>query len=237
MAMFQAPRTSVINRLLTMLPREEYDRLMPNLEVISLPLGQVLYRPNKPIQHVYFPISSVVSLVTFMEDATAVEVVTVGNEGMVGLPVFLGVDQIPAQAFSQVSGDALRMQAKVFKHEVTPGSPLHNLLQRYAQALFNRISQLTACNRRHSIEQRCCRCLLMTHDRVGANEFFLTQEFLAQMLGVRRAGVSEVAASFQKAGLIRYSRGNMTILDRQGLEAITCECYSKIKQEFDRLLG
>jgi len=210
---------------------------MPNLEAISLPLGQVLYMPNEPIQHIYFPISGVVSLVTFMEDGSAVEVVTVGNEGMLGLSVFLGVDQIPAQAFSQVSGDALRMQAQVFKHEVTPGSPLHNLLRRYSQALFNRISQLAACNRRHSIEQRCCRCLLMTHDRVEANKFFLTQECLAQMLGVRRAGISEVAASFQKAGLIRYSRGNMTILDRQGLEATACDCYAKVKQEFDRLLG
>jgi CRP-like cAMP-binding protein len=172
-----------------------------------------------------------------MEDGTVVELATVGNEGMVGLPVFLGGDTMPLKAFVQIPGDAMRMKADVFKDSVNQGSPLHGLLQRYTQALFNQVAQSTACNRVHSIEERCCRWLLMTRDRVESDGFPLTQEFLSQMLGVRRPSVSVVAAILQKAGLIRYSRGRITILDREGLEAAACECYAIIKQEFDRLLG
>ncbi|OWY64040.1 hypothetical protein B7486_49525 [cyanobacterium TDX16] len=172
-----------------------------------------------------------------MEDGGVVEAATVGNEGMVGLPVFLEADTIPSQAIVQIPGDALRMKADAFKAWVDQSQPLQNLLKRYTQVMFNSIMQTAACNRRHEIEQRCCRWLLMTHDRVGSDNFPLTQEFLAQMLGVRRPSVSVVASILQKAGLIRYSRGKIIILDRPGLESATCECYPVIKQEFDRLLG
>jgi len=225
------------NRLLTALPKEEYERLQPHLELVSMSLKQVIYEPNEPLRHVYFPKNGVISLLTVMEDGNAVEVATVGNEGMVGLPVFLRAKTIPGLAFSQVPGDALRMKADVFQREVTPSSPLYNLLQRYTQAVFNQISQSAACNRLHSIEERFCRWMLMTQDRVGANQFPLTQEFLAQMLGVRRASVSVVAAMIQKAGLISYNRGKMTIVDREGLENVSCECYAIINAEFERLLS
>lgn len=231
------PGIAAKNRLLTALPLEEYERLLPNLETVSLPLKYVLYEPNEPIEHVYFPIHGVVSLVTIMEDGVAVEIATVGNEGMIGLPVFLGSEIIPMKAFSQIPGKGMRIKADVFKDLVNQGSPLHDLLQRYTQALFNQTAQSAACNRLHSIEERCCRWLLMIHDRVDSDEYLLTQEFLSQMLGVRRASVNMVASILQKARLIRYSRGRITILDRLGLEAASCECYARIKQEFDRLLG
>ncbi|GAB1544627.1 Crp/Fnr family transcriptional regulator [Scytonema sp. NUACC21] len=225
------------NRLLAALPPEEHQRLLPHLQFITLEYKQVLYQPNEPIEYVYFPNNGVISLLTIMENGEAVEVGTVGNEGFVGLPLFLGANSIPGQAFSQIPGEALRMRAEVFKGKVTPGSPLHNLLQRYTQAMFNQIAQSAACNRLHSIEERFCRWLLMTEDRVGSHQFPITHEFLGQMLGVRRASVSVVAATIQRAGLISYSRGKMTILDREGLEDITCECYGIVKAEFDRLLG
>lgn len=207
------------------------------MEPVSLDLKKVLYAPNEPIDHVYFVNKGVVSLVNIMENGEIVEIATVGNEGMVGLPVFLGSDTIPGKAFAQVPGDGMRMKANVFKDKVTPGSPLHNLLQRYTQALFNQIAQSAACNRAHSIEERFCRWLLMTRDRVDSDTFPLTQEFLAHMLGVRRASVNTVASIIQKAGLIQYSRGKMKILDRVGLEASACECYGIVKAEFDRLVG
>lgn len=235
--MSQASPATLENRLLAALPREEYERLVANMESISLNLKQDLYLPNKPIEHVYFVKSGVVSLLNIMEDGAAVEVATVGNEGMVGLPVFLGANSIPGRAFAQISGDAWKMRADVFKDKVTAGSQLHALLQRYTQALFNLIAQSSACNRLHSIEERMCRWMLMTQDRVGTNEFPLTQEFIAQMLGVRRPSVSVVAAILQKAGLISYSRGKMTILEREGLEAASCECYGVVKGEFERLVG
>lgn len=225
------------NRLLAALPKEEYERLVANMEGVSLKLKQSVYEPNELIEYVYFVKNGVVSLLTVMEDGREVEVATVGNEGMVGLPVFLGSDKIPGKAFSQVPGDALRMKADVFKDKVTPGSPLHDLLQRYTQALFNLIAQGSACNSLHSVEERMCRWLLMTQDRVGQDEFPLTQEFLSKMLSVRRPTVSMTASILQKAGLICYSRGKITILDREGLEASSCECYGIITAEFDRLVG
>ncbi|NMG21338.1 Crp/Fnr family transcriptional regulator [Brasilonema bromeliae SPC951] len=225
------------NRLLAILPTEEYKRLLPHMESIFLPLKQILYQMNEPIEYVYFPKNGIVSLVTIMEDGATAEIATVGNEGMIGLPVFLGTDQIPGQAFSQIPGESMRMKAEEFKTFVTPDSPLYKLLQRYTQTLFNQVAQSAACNCLHCIEKRFCRWLLMTHDRVQSDEFLLTQEFLAQMLGVRRASVSQVASIFQKAGIISYSRGQMRILDRTGLQAASCECYAKVKQEFERLLG
>lgn len=228
---------AIPNRLLAALPQEEYLRLLSLMEPVPLDLKRVLYAPNEPIDHVYFVNKGVVSLVNIMENGEIVEIATVGNEGMVGLPVFLGADRIPGEAFAQVPGDAMRMKANVFKDKVTPGSPLHNLLQRYTQALFNQIAQSASCNRMHSIEERLCRWLLMTRDRVDSDTFPLTQEFLAQMLGVRRASVNTVASIIQKAGLIQYSRGKMKILNREGLEGSSCECYGTVKAEYDRLLN
>ncbi len=237
MPTFQDHPKALKNRLLAALPTEEYERLEPYLQRVSLEFHQSLYQPNEPIEHVYFPTDGVVSLLNLMENGDAVEVGTVGNEGMVGLPVLLGANTIPGQAFSQIPGAALRMRANVFQREVTPGSPLYNLLLRYTLALFNQIAQSSACNRLHSIEERFCRWMLMTQDRVASNQFPITHEFLGQMLGVRRASVSVVAATIQKAGLITYKRGKMTILDREGLEDVSCECYAIIKGEFERLVG
>lgn len=224
------------NRLLAALPREEYDRLLPLMEAVYLDLKQILYQPNKRIEYVYFPITGAVSLLAIMKDGTGAEVGLVGNEGMVGLPVFLKADQTVVQAISQIPGHGLRMKAEVFKSEVTPSSPLYDMLQRYTQAVLDQIAQTSGCNRLHSIEQRFCRWMLMCQDRMRSDQFPLTQEFLAQMLGVRRAGVSEIASVIQKAGLIQYNRGKMTILNRKKLEATSCECYAIIKQQSDRLL-
>jgi len=224
------------NQLLSALPKEEYERLLPNLEPVSLSLKQIIYAPNEPIQYVYFPINGIVSLINVTQDGETVESGTVGNEGIVGIPLLLGSDKMVGQAIVQVVGDALRMKANVFKREVTPGTQLHNLLLRYTLALMNLISQSVACNSLHPVEKRCCRWLLLCQDRVKSDQFLLTQEFLAQMLGVRRATVSGVAATLQQAGLIRYSRGKITICDRPGLEATSCNCYRIVKDEFDRLL-
>ncbi len=224
------------NQLLSALSKEEYERLLPNLESVSLPLKQIIYAPNKPIEYVYFPINGIISLVNVTQNGGTVEAATVGNEGMVGIPVLLGGDEMVGQAIVQVVGDAMRMKVDVFKRSVPNGSQLHNLLLRYTLALMNLISQSVACNSLHSVEQRCCRWLLMCQDRVKSDSFELTQEFLAQMLGVQRPTVSGVATTLQQAGLIRYSRGKMTICDRRSLEAASCECYGIVKQEFERLL-
>ena len=171
-----------------------------------------------------------------MKDGEAIEAATVGNEAMIGVPLLLGTKSIPTQVVAQIPGDALRMKAEVFIREVYWGSPLHTLLLRYMQTLMNQFVQTAACNRLHCVEERCCRWLLMTHDRVESDEFVLTQEFLSIMLGVRRASVSEVAATLQQAGFISYQRGRITILNREGLESASCECYQAIKQENERLL-
>lgn len=228
---------STQNQLLAALSRAEYERLLPNLEFVSLEFKQVLYEPNQPIDYVYFLNHGIISLVTITEDGATVEAATVGNEGMIGICVLLGVDRIPVQIISQIAGEALRMRTDVFKREVTPSSPLYSLLLRYTQVLISQLSQTVACNRLHSVEERCCRWLLLCQDRLHSNELAVTQELLAQLLGVRRASVSVVAAILQKAGLIRYSRGKITILDRSGLEAASCECYWVIRTEFDRLLN
>ncbi len=225
------------NQLLSALPQKEFERLWPTLEFVSLAFQQILYEANQPIEYVYFPNNGIISLVTITEDGGTVEAATVGNEGMVGISILLGVEKTPVQAISQMAGDALRMRTEVFKREITPNSPLYALLLRYTQVLIGQLSQTVACNRLHSVEERCCRWLLLCQDRVRSNQFALTQETLAQMLGVRRASVSVVAAILQKAGLIRYSRGKITILDRVGLEAASCECYRVVKAEFDRLLN
>jgi CRP-like cAMP-binding protein len=213
-----------------------YEQFVPELEPVSMTLKQVFYQPNGDIPYVYFPLSTVASLVVKMQDGQIVEVATVGNEGMVGLPVFLGARTFSGQAFTQVAGEAVRMPSTLFRSEVGRLSSLHEVLHHYTQALFTQISQSAACNRLHSVDQRCARWLLMTEDRVGAEQFPLTQEFLSQMLGVRRAGVSEVASRLQREGLIQYSRGIIKVVNRPGLEAAACECYAIVKQAYDHLL-
>lgn len=225
------------NRLLASIPLAEYERLRSRAEHITFGIKMPVYEADESIAQIYFPLSGVFSLVTEMEDGTSMEVATVGNEGLVGLPAFLGSETSPLTTFSQVPGDALRLDVADFHELAGPGSGLHGAIHRYTQALFTLTAQSVACNRLHAIEARCARWLLMTHDRVQGDEYPLTHEFLAQMLGVRRASVSEVAASLQAAGLIRYQRGVVTILDRAGLEAVACECYGIIKREFDRLVG
>ena len=226
------------NRLLAALPPGEATWLMGLLEPIKLSFKQLLYEPNQPIAHVYFPLTSVTSLLVEMQDGGVVEIGTVGNEGMVGLPVFVGATSTPGRALIQIPGTALRMPAATLTEVVLRGDgALYHVLQRYIQALFVQTAQGAACNRLHTQEQRFCRWMLMMHDRVGSDMFPVTHEFIAQMLGVRRATVSEVAAAMQSAGYIEYHRGSMTIRDRAGLEAASCECYGVIRTEYDRVLG
>jgi CRP-like cAMP-binding protein len=225
------------NRILRALPKDELDSLLANLEPVPLSYKQLLHKTNEPIASVYFPASGVGSLVSVMNDNTIVEVATVGREGMIGLPLFLGSDKMPMQTFIQIAGYGFQMKAESFKEAITRGKALVEALNLYTQALFNQIAQAAVCNRIHPIEKRCSRWLLMTRNRVDSEQFPLTQEFLSQMLGVRRATVNEAAGTLQKAGLITYTRGVITILDRAGLETTTCECYYLIEDEYNRLLG
>jgi CRP-like cAMP-binding protein len=225
------------NRLLSALPSEYFQEIADGLERVSLGLRQILYEPRKPMEYVYFPVNGVMSMLADMGEEKLVEVATVGNEGMVGLPVFLGATDTPGVSFSQIPGDALRMKADFFRKITENGGVLAKILHRYTQALMVQISQGTACNRVHSIEQRCARWLLLTHDRVGGDEFMLTQEFLSQMLGVRRATVNEIATKLQEAGYVSYSRGRIRIANREGLESVSCRCYRVIRDEYDRMLG
>jgi CRP-like cAMP-binding protein len=224
------------NRLLGALPKDDHDRLLPHLEKVSLPLREILYEANGPIAHVFFPLHGVVSLV-IMDGVFTLEVGIIGNEGLVGTPVFLGADRSPTRAIAQIPGDALRMEVKVFQSEINRHGAFHGLVQRYTQTMINQISQSIVCNHRHSVEKRMCRWLLMSHDRVGADEFQLTHEFLAQMLGVCRPTVTAVAGTLHKNGMISYHRGMITVLDRKGLEAASCECYAVVAKELGRLLG
>jgi len=225
------------NRLLGLLPPRDYQRLRPHLHAIPLKNRQFLYAARKPIDFVYFIESGVASVVNTMANGQAAEVGTIGNEGMVGLPLVFGVDRAPTCVYVQVPGAGLRMKATLFRRELARSASMRTVMLRYAHAVFNQVTQSAACNRFHTIEQRACRWMLMTHDRMCSDEFLLTQEFLAMMLGVQRTGVSAAAGGLQRAGLIRYQRGNVTILDRPGLERRSCECYGVSKKEFDRVLG
>jgi CRP-like cAMP-binding protein len=237
MSLSEASSDPTGNRLLAALSEQDYERLLPRLEIVPSGLKEVVHEPGGPLSYVYFPITSVFSLVTLMADGAAIEFATVGKEGMVGLPAFLGAETMRSRAFSQVPGEAVRMKVEVFREAISRSGPFQRVLLRYTHALLNQIAQTAACNRLHSIEERCSRWLLMTHERVGRDQFLLTQESLGEMLGVRRQSVSAVAGVLQKAGLIRYRHGQMTVLDRPGLEAAACECYGIIRREFDRLLG
>jgi len=224
------------NRLLGALPAEEFERLRPHLKTVTLEVKYSIYEPGVPIEYIYFPIDCVTSTLATMKDGRMVEVGTIGNEGMDGLPVFLGTKTAPLVSVCQVPGDAARMTANALRSEVGPDDRLHHLLHRFTEATLIFSAQSSACNRLHSVGQRCSRWILHTQERVGKDEFYLTQEFLSQMLGVRRASVSEVASTFQGEGLISYSRGRIRILDRSGLEARACECHAVIKNEFEHLL-
>jgi CRP-like cAMP-binding protein len=225
------------NRLLGLLRPSDYARLRPYLRPVQLEYRQPLYNAGEPIGFVYFIEAGVGSLVNTMANGDAAEVGTIGNEGVVGLPILLRDNVAPTSVYVQVPGAGLRMRATQFKQELARSAPMQTVMLRYAHAVFNQVAQSAACNQFHSIQQRACRWLLMTHDRMQSDEFLLTQEFLAMMLGVQRTGVTAAAGALQRAGLIRYTRGNVTILDRRGLERSACECYGISKTEFDRLLG
>ena len=225
------------NRLLAALPPEEMDALRPLLEAVRLPLRQTLYETGEPIEHVYFVHRGVASMVTPMAEDLPIEVATVGPEGMVGIPVFLGAEQMPSRGLMQIPGEGARLAADTFGDVIGRSPALHRLLLRYTLALMNQMAQNAACNRTHAVEERCARWLLMTHDRVHEATFPLTQEFLGEMVGVRRPTVSLAAGMLARAGLISYVRGQMTILDRPGLEAASCDCYWTIVDEFERLVG
>jgi CRP-like cAMP-binding protein len=225
------------NRLLGLLSAKDYGRLRPHLRRIPLGYRQSLYRARQRIEFVYFIETGVGSLVNTMKDGRAAEVGTIGNEGVVGLPLLLDDDRAPTSVYVQVPGAGLRMKAAAFAQELAKSASMRKVMLRYAHALFNQVAQSAACNHFHSIERRCCRWMLMTRDRMQSDEFLLTQEFLAMMLGVHRSGVSAAAGALQKKGLIRYRRGIVTILDYRGLKRLSCECYGISKREFDRLLG
>src|SRR6266581_265381 len=231
------PEDRASNRLLIHLPQEDQERLRQFLEPVVLEYKLTLYDADEPIEFVHFIESGVGSLVCTMANGQAAEVGTVGNEGLAGLPVLLGDDRAPSSMYIQVPGRGLRMTARIFREQLEQSRPMRAAMLRYTHVFFNQVAQTAACAHFHSLEQRCCRWLLMTHDRMPSDTFLLTHEFLAMMLGVRRAGVSVAAGALQRAGLIRYHRGRVTILDREGLEERACECYAVTKAEFDRLLG
>ncbi len=225
------------NRLLAALRREDYERLFPRLEPITFALGDVLYESGRRMDCVYFPTTAIVSLVYTMKDGATVEMGLAGNDGVVGIALFLGGDTTPNRAVVQIAGGAIGMPAQVLQEEFKRGSSLQLLLLRYTQALITQISQTAVCNRLHSLQQRLSRWLLLCLDRVGSNDLHMTQEFISNMLGGRRESVTVAAGRLQDAGLITYSRGHITVLDRPGLEATACECYRVVQNEFERLFG
>lgn len=225
------------NRILAALPGGELERLRPHLQRVRLARGQTIIVPEKPIRDLYFPVNCLLSLVTTMEDGASVESGTIGREGMSGVPVLLDARQTTMPTFVQVPGEALRVRAEIVKTSYDAGGPLRTLLNRYIHTVIVVGSNAAACNRLHSLEQRFCKWLLMSSDGIGSEEVGLTQEFLAVMLGVRRAGVTEAALRVQAAGLITYGRGRIRVLERGGLERAACECYARTKAEYERLFG
>ena len=224
------------NYLLAALPDAEWQRWLPELEAIDMPLGQVLYESGKTLSHVYFPTTSIVSLLYVMENGASAEIAVVGNEGIVGISLFMGGGSTPSRAVVQSAGRGLRLNAQMLKDEFNQNGPVLHLLLRYTQALITQMAQTAVCNRHHSLDQQLCRWLLLSLDRLRDNELVMTQELIANMLGVRREGVTGAALKLQEAGLIRYTRGHISVVDRAGLEKRTCECYAVVKKEYDRLL-
>jgi CRP-like cAMP-binding protein len=223
------------NHLLAALPTGVMARWKPHLESVALELGTVLYESGATLEYVYFPTNTIVSLLYVMEDGDSAEIAVVGNEGLVGISIFMGGESTPSRAVVQSAGNAYRIPSGVLKEEFKFAPVLH-LLLRYTQALITQMSQTAVCNRHHSLDKQLCRWLLLSLDRLTGNELVMTQELIANMLGVRREGVTEAALNLQKAGLIQYARGHITVLDRVGLENRTCECYAVVKKEYDRLL-
>jgi CRP-like cAMP-binding protein len=225
------------NRLLDALPPAIYERWQEALEEVNLPLGQVLYEPGTVLSHVYFPTTALVSLLYVMEDGGSAEIAVVGNEGLLGISIFMGGESTPSRAVVQSGGLGLRMKASTLKSELARSSLVLRLLLRYTQALITQMAQTAVCNRHHTLDQQLCRWLLLSLDRLPGLQLIMTQELIANMLGVRREGVTEAALKLQKAGLIRYSRGRITVLDRAALERRACECYAVVKREYDRLFS
>ena len=230
-------RRSIANRVLSSLPAEDYLRILPHLKTVQLKFRVSLHEPGDRMPYVYFPNTGVISMLTVMEDGTAVEIATIGNEGIADLFVFLGLEESDSRLLIQVPGTAMRMESTRFLEHVEHIPALRTLVGHYAVALFSLVAQSAACNRMHPLAARCARWLLMTHDRVDAAEFPMTHNFLSEMLGIRRPSVSVAAEALQNAGLITYHRGKVTVLDRVGLEAASCECYRLIRERFDRLPG
>ena len=225
-----------VNQLLAALPAAEWVRWMPQLELVQLKLGQVLYESGRTLSHVYFPTTAIVSLLYVMENGASAEIAVVGHEGLVGISLFMGGGSTPSRAVVQSAGAGYRLRAAIVTDEFDHSHPVMHLLLRYTQALITQMSQTAVCNRHHSLDQQLCRWLLLSLDRLQGNDLAMTQELIANMLGVRREGVTEAALSLQKMGLIRYARGHITVLDRPALEQRTCECYAVVKREYDRLL-
>ena len=228
--------TPITNDILAALPEEEMSRIKDNLELIELPLGTVLYESGETLKNVYFPTDAIVSLLYVMEEGDSAEIAVVGKEDIVGVSLFMGGESTPSRAVVQSAGWAFRLKAPLMKSEFDRAGILMHLLLRYTQALITQMSQTAVCNRHHSLDQQLCRWLLLSLDRLTRNELVMTQELIANMLGVRREGVTQAALSLQKAGLISYARGRIKVLDRKGLEERTCECYAVVKDEYDRLL-
>jgi CRP-like cAMP-binding protein len=224
------------NLLLAALPESEWERWRPELEEVELPLGQVLCESGSTLSHVYFPTTAIVSLLYVMENGASAEIAVVGNEGLVGISLFMGGGSTPSRAVVQSAGKGFRLKSRILQIAFDRGGPVLHLLLRYTQALITQMAQTAACNRHHALDQQLCRWLLLSLDRLQGNELVMTQELIANMLGVRREGVTEAATRLQKLGLIRYARGHITVLDRPGLERRTCECYAVVKKEYDRLL-
>ncbi len=224
------------NHLLAALPEAEWQRWLPLLERVDMPLGMVMYESGRVLSHVYFPTTAIVSLLYVMEDGASAEIAVVGNEGLVGISLFMGGDSTPSRAVVQSAGQGWRLRARAVKDEFEHTGPVMHLLLRYTQALITQMAQTAVCNRHHTLDQQLCRWLLLSLDRLGGLELVMTQELIANMLGVRREGVTEAALRLQKNGLIRYARGHISVLDRPGLEKRTCECYAVVKREYDRLL-
>ncbi len=224
------------NHLLAALPDAEWKRWKPQLEEVDLTLGQVLYESGSIESYVYFPTTAIVSLLYVMENGSSAEIAVVGNEGIVGISLFMGGGSTPSRAVLQSAGKGFRLSAKTMKEDFDRAGPVMHLLLRYTQALITQMSQTAVCNRHHSLDQQLCRWLLLSLDRLHGNDLVMTQELIANMLGVRREGVTSAALQLQAADLIRYSRGRITVLDRPGLEQRSCECYAVVKKEYDRLL-
>ncbi len=224
------------NQLLAALPEAEWQRWLPKLEPINMPLGHVLYESGNTLSHVYFPITSIVSLLYVLENGASAAIAVVGNEGIVGISLFMGGESTPSRAVVQSAGGGLRLKAQMMKDEFNKNGAVLHLMLRYTQALITQMAQTAVCNRHHSLDQQLCRWLLLSLDRLQGDALVMTQELIANMLGVRREGVTEAALKLQQAGLIRYARGRISVLDRAGLERRTCECYAVVKKEYERLL-